>query len=70
MEQLTGKCIITDDDLTEENVFSLKMRIAFLEAHNKALMHTNKQLHHDLKVYHAILESEYFEDAKWEKKHD
>ena len=67
---MSKRCIITDDDLTEENVCSLKMRIEFLEAHNKALMHTNERLHHDLKVYHDILESEYFEDAKWEKKYD
>lgn len=48
------------NDLFEESE-RLNGKIEFLEAHNKALIHTNDELKKDLHKYEKILECEYWD---------
>lgn len=47
--------------LHEENQ-ALKLRLEFIEAHNKALIHTNDELKKDLRKYDKLLELEYWRE--------
>ena len=56
-----GELENTLNALHEENQ-ALKLRLEFIEAHNKALIHTNDELKKDLRKYDKLLELEYWRE--------